>query len=82
MSPQLQPPMKHGHPSPLPCSVSDTTPTPVSRLSLMCLTGVHVSVSVSCPVSMLVSVLHRQPRRFTHCVVDFPVSIKKGAAVV
>ncbi|RZB69865.1 hypothetical protein D0Y65_039267, partial [Glycine soja] len=31
--------MKHGHPSPLPCP----TPTPVSKLSLMCLTGVHVS---------------------------------------
>ncbi|KAG4982117.1 hypothetical protein JHK82_026986 [Glycine max] len=37
--------LKHGHSSPLPCLVFDTTPTPVSGLSLMCLTGVHVSVS-------------------------------------
>ncbi|KAL2972279.1 hypothetical protein AAZX31_15G245800 [Glycine max] len=48
--------MKHGHSSSLPCPVSDTTPTPMSGLSLMCLTGVYVSVS--CPVSVSVSVLH------------------------
>ncbi|KAG5017539.1 hypothetical protein JHK85_023675 [Glycine max] len=28
---------------------TDTTPRPVSGLNLMCLTGVHVSMSVSCP---------------------------------
>lgn len=49
-------PMKHRHSSLLPCPVSDTTPTSTLTsmfgLNLMCLTGVHVSISMSCLVSV------------------------------